>query len=91
MTQEPRMPLLHGEIRLEDTQISFNWMEHGRWNVEIVDVITGESAIRIWTNDQIAAVLALAVGGDEITFAESAYKIAEHAVSFILQSLRPIP
>ena len=91
MMEEPRMPLLNGEIRLEDLLIKFEWLRDNFWYVELADVVKGDSAVRIWSNDEIAAVLALGVGGDEIKFSEAAYAIAERAVEDIPFNLRPIP
>ena len=85
--------MLIGHITLEDSTMVF---ERGLefWNLQVMDGLTGRT--HKWTDltdEQIAAVVALALAGDftsqDIT--KALYDIAEPLMAGIDNAVRPIP
>jgi hypothetical protein len=87
-------------VILEDTKIEAK-RDTGLWVGVITDMITGKIYSFHWYDYQLATVLALAVGGDEVAFTQSKhfseaivkemYQIAEKAISGCPKECRPIP
>jgi hypothetical protein len=86
--------MLHIDMTLEDTRLivdNNSGNQVGPWSVRLIDNRTCEEAHREWTDTQLAAVMALAVAGDEHPQAETLYAEAELAVAGLPLNLRPIP
>jgi hypothetical protein len=81
-------------VILEDTKIEAK-RDTGLWVGVITDMITGKIYSFHWYDYQLATVLALAVGGDDVAFSEAIvkemYQIAEKAISGCPKECRPIP
>lgn len=83
--------MLHVDITLEDTRLIADWRQDGNWDATITDNVSGERRDFTWTPNQIAAVVALGIAGDECDLAPIAYPIAEPLFANIPKALRFIP
>ncbi len=64
------------------------------WKVVVTDALTGKTVKADWTSDQLAAVAALGIGGDDELPAEVTallYPIAEKATEGWPTECRPMP
>jgi hypothetical protein len=82
--------MMYLDLTLEDTRIRAEYVDES-WSCCITDTMKGQEQWESWSNTQMAAVIALAIGGDETPFATACYEIAEGAVSELPNELRPIP
>ena len=66
-------------LYLEDLTMSVHAVDTG-YSVVAFDVTSGAFKVADWSLDQVIAVLALALGGDEIDGSEDYYEVAEKAI-----------
>ena len=88
--------MLHVTAVLEDVRIVATVAiepEGGHlWQVILSDALTGQFETRLWTDAEMGAVMALAIGGEQgADYEEPAYRLAEQAVGGLPRELRPIP
>lgn len=77
-------------LYLEDLTMSVH-VNEDMYRVVAFDVFSGNLKVADCTKDQVIAILALAIGGDEIENAEKYYEIAETAIAGWPNECRPIP
>jgi predicted transcriptional regulator len=87
-------------VSLEDVSISaIRDVTPGKWDVIIRDIVTKKMYQAVWTDTQIASVMALSLGGDNLQFPEEVkmtiidqlYAIADKAIAGCPSECRPIP
>lgn len=61
------------------------------WNATIFDTLTGKTVKKDFTQTEMGAILALAIGGEEYAFIPALYEIAEPAMKDIPTECRLIP
>lgn len=89
--------MIHAVVVLKDKVLTLDRPTHPAveefpWNLQITDSPTGKNCFMYLKDQEIAAILALAVGGDEIgNLTAPAYEIAEPLMHIIDPALRIIP
>jgi hypothetical protein len=84
--------MLHIDVTLEDCRLIGDYNNHNQmWSVKIVDGMTGEEKPVTWTGEQLSAVLALGIGGDDMSFSGQLYAVAEPLVVGWPNTFRPFP
>jgi hypothetical protein len=76
---------------LEDLIFHANRFDGGSFRLLSVDRFSGKSVIGTATNEKLAAILYLALAGDDASRSEELYPIAESVVDSWPNECRPIP
>lgn len=82
--------MLHFTLVLCDTVIIATRSDVS-WETTIMDALTGKTVKKSFSDAEIGAILALAVGGEGYDFTKELYDIAEPAMKDIPPECRPIP
>jgi len=84
--------MIHVDITLEDARLIATY-DGLVWNTTLLDNHSGLSQRVEWNNDQLWAVVTLALGDDELepTLAKHLYEIAEPLFTNLPGALRIIP
>lgn len=82
--------MLHFTLILCDTLI-VSTRSNVSWETTITDALTGKTVKKSFSDAEIGAILALAVGGEEYDFTKELYNIAEPAMKDIPTECRLIP
>lgn len=61
------------------------------WDTTITDALTGKTVKKSFSDAEMGAILALAIGGEEYSFTKELYEIAEPAMKDIPKECRLIP
>lgn len=87
--------MLHMTLLLADTTIIATVGDQQTWHVQVADNVTGKCEFAIWTNEQFATIVALALGVGEDKakgfVTDDLYAVAEPLLKGWQPEVRPIP